>query len=95
MSLAPRIVLHSPVIDKAALVRFVEQCLKDEVQLIAVWGGGAEALEEEVDWLVVGDGTDESRYITTSSHPEDSLEEVLEFASSWKCERDGLAEMRL
>ena len=95
MTLAPRIVLHSPVVDHASLEPFVEQCLKDDVRLIAIWGEGAQALDEEVDWLVVGDGADESRYITTSSHPEESLEEVLEFASYWNCERDGLSEVRL
>jgi hypothetical protein len=95
MSLAPRIVLHSPVVDHAALESFVEQCLKDDVQLIAVWGEGAEALEEEIDWIVIGDGIDDSRYITTSSHPKESLDQVLEFASHWKCERDGLSEVSL
>ena len=95
MSLAPRIVLHSPVVDQASLEPFVEQCLKDGVRLIAMWGEGAEALEEDVDWLVIGDGADESRYITTSSHPGESLEEVLEFASLWNCEREGLSEVRL
>ncbi len=95
MSLSPRIVLHSPVVDHAALEPFVEQCLKDGVRLIAIWGEGAAALEDDVDWLVIGDGTDASRYITTSSHPEESLEEVLEFASAWNCEREGCSEASL
>jgi hypothetical protein len=95
MSLPPRIVLHSPVADQAALEPFVEQCLVDGVCLIAIIGEGAEALEEEVDWLVIGDGADKSRFLVTSSHPEESLEEVLEFASGWNCEREGLSEVRL
>jgi hypothetical protein len=48
--------------------------------LIAIIGEGAEALEEEVDWLVIGDGADKSRFLVTSAHPEESLEDVLEFA---------------
>ena len=95
MSLPPRIVLHSPVADQAALGPFVEQCLADGVSLIAIVGKGAEALEEEVDWLMIGDGTDESRYVTTSAHPDESLEEVLEFASSWNSEREALLEVHL
>jgi hypothetical protein len=95
MSLPPRIVLHSPVANQAALEPFVEQCLADGVCLIAIIGDGAEALEEEVDWLVIGEGADKSRFLVTSSHPEESLEEVLEFASGWSCEREGLSEVRL
>ena len=95
MSLPPRIVLHAPVLDQAALEPFVEQCLKDGVRLIAIWGEGAEALEDDVDWLVVGDGADKSRFLVTSAHPEDSLDEVLEFAFGWNCEREGLTEVRL
>ena len=95
MSLPPRIVLHAPILDQAALEPFVEQCLKDGVRLIAIWGDGAEALEDDIDWLVIGDGADKSRFLVTSAHPEDSLEEVLEFASGWNCEREGLTEVRL
>src|SRR5689334_4631474 len=62
MTLAPRIVLHSPIADGSALGPFVEQCLADGVCLIAIVGEGAEALEEEVDWLVIGDGADKSRF---------------------------------
>lgn len=81
MPLPPRIVLHSPVSDHAALADFVEQCLRDGVQIIAIAGEGADALELEVDLLVVGDGTDDDRFLVTSAHPGESLEEVLEFAS--------------
>ena len=95
MTLPPRIVLHSPVADRAALAAFVEECLGDGVRLVAIVGEGAEELEEEVDWLVVGDGSDESRFVVTSSHPGESVEEVIEFASGWRCERDGLLEVRL
>jgi len=95
MSLAPRIVLHSPLADPTKLSPFVEQCLGDGVRLIAIVGEGAEALEDEIDWLVIGDGTDEDRFVVTSSHPNEGLEEVLEFASGWTCEREGLVEVRL
>lgn len=95
MTLPPRIVLHSPVAHKVALGPFVERCLADGVSLIAIIGEGAEALEEEVDWLVIGDGADTSRFLITSAHPEESLEEVLAFASGWNCGREGLSQVRL
>lgn len=95
MSLPSRIVLHSPVVDQAALEPFVEQCLRDGVRLIAIVGENAEELEDEVDWLVIGDRADTSRFLVTSSHPDESIEEVLEFASGWNCERESLTEVRL
>lgn len=33
--------------------------------------------------MIVVDGTDESRFITTSSHPDQTLEDVVEFATFW------------
>lgn len=95
MPFPPRIVLHSPVVDQTRLGPFVEQCLKDGVCLIAIWGEGAEALEDDVDWLVIGDGADKSRFLVTSAHPGESLEEMLEFASGWACEGEGLTEVHL
>ena len=65
------------------------------MRLIAIIGEGAKALEEEVDWLVIGDGADKSRFLVTSSHPNESLQNVMEFAFGWHCEREGLVEVRL
>jgi hypothetical protein len=95
MSLPPRIVLHSPVSDHAALADFVERCLQDGVRLISITGEHADSLELEVDLLVIGDGSDESRFLVTSAHPGEPLEEVLEFASAWLCEHEGLLEVHL
>jgi hypothetical protein len=95
MPLPPRIVLHSPVLDHTALAAFVEECLRDSVRIIAIVGDGAEALEEEVDWLVIGDAAGESRFVVTSAHPNESREEVLKVASAWHCENEGLLEVRL
>jgi hypothetical protein len=94
MPLPPRIVLHSPIVEREKLPPFIERCLRDGVCLIAVIGEEAEALEEEIDWLVVGDGNDHTRFVVTTAHTDESLEEVLEFAAGWDCERDGLLEVR-
>jgi len=84
MTAAPKIVLQLPLTDKALLPGFVEACIAENVSLIAVLGEGCEAVEDEIDWLIVGDGTDESRFITTSSHPGETLDEVVEFATAWR-----------
>ena len=96
MRLKPRIVLHSPVAEAAKLALFVDQCLRDGVRLIAIVADGCEALEEEIDWLIIRDGFDPDRLICTSSHPDQPLDEVLEFASTWTCHgEDGVQELRL
>ena len=96
MTFPPRIVLHAPIAHRDRLRAFVERCLRDGVRLIAIVGAGAETLEEEIDWIVVGDGPKPSRFIVTSSHPNERLEDVLEFAAGWRCDgEDGLEEVRL
>ena len=96
MRFKPRIVLHSPVMSPSKLEPFVEQCLRDCVQLIAVVGDGCADLEEEIDWIVVGDGSNPARFVTTSSHPNEPLEKVLEFAALWSCEgEEGVQQVRL
>lgn len=96
MLLEPAIILHSPVSDASKLGAFVEQCLTDRVDLVAIVGDGCAALEDQVDWLVTGDASDPDRFLVTSSHPGETLEEVREFASSWRSERDGgVQEVRL
>lgn len=83
MTVQPKIVLALPLSDRAMLAPFVEQCIARNVSLIAVQGEGCERVEDEIDWLIIGDGTDERRFITTSSHPGETLEEVVEFAAAW------------
>lgn len=84
MTVEPKIVLQVPLTDKALLPAFVEACIAESVSLIAVVGEGCEEVEDEIDWLIVGDGTDENRFITTSSHPNEALDEVVEFATLWR-----------
>ena len=93
MTIEPKIVLALPVSDEASLAAFVEQCVARNVSLIAVYGERCERIEDEIDWLIVGDGTDVSRFITTSSHPGETLEEALEFATAWWVNADGPTEV--
>ena len=83
MSLAPRIVLHAPISDPALLEPFVEACLRDKVVLIAVVGEGCKDVEDLIDEIIVGDGSDPDRFIATTSHPDEPLEEVLLSVSIW------------
>jgi len=89
MTTEPKIVLVLPLSDKALLPAFVEKCLADNVSLIAVIGEGCAQIENEIDGLIIGDGSDDSRFITTSSHPDEPLDEVVDFATMWWINADG------
>lgn len=96
MTLARKIILHAPVSDAALLPAFVEQCLRDHVSLLAIVGPGSRELEDAVDWLVVGDGENPERFLCTSSHPDEPIEDVINMVASWEYERrDPYAEIRL
>ncbi|UPK07981.1 hypothetical protein IVB05_10985 [Bradyrhizobium sp. 170] len=89
MSYAAKIVLQLPLSNPDVLEPFVEACIRDGVTLIAIVGEGCRKTEDIIDELVVGDGSDESRFICTTSHPGETAEEVIEFAStfnSWEAQ---------
>ena len=88
MSYASRVILQLPISNEELLNAFVEQCLRDNVALIAVIGEGAARIEDIIDELVVGDGSDDTRFVTTTSHSNETVEEVVEFAGLWSNERD-------
>ena len=52
------------------------------VPFVGVVGEDCEQVEDIIDELVVGDGTDSSRFILTSAHPCESVADVVEFARS-------------
>ncbi len=82
-SLTPVVVLHTPLTDPAKLDDFVEDRLRRGVKLIAVCGRDAAVIEDIIDESVVGDGLQDDRFVVTSSHSSEPLQEVLEFAASW------------
>ena len=91
-----KLILHVPVSDEALLVPFVEQCLIDGVSLVAVFGQGGARIEEVIDWIAVGEGTDDSRFLCTTSHENEPFEDVLNMAETWELERgDPVQEVRL
>lgn len=81
MASSPKIVLQLPMSDPALLPGFVERCIAESVCLIAVVGDGCEAIEDEIGWLIVGDGTQDGRFIATTSHPGEALADAVEFAT--------------
>jgi hypothetical protein len=85
MPLPSRLVLALPIADDARLAGFVEDCLAAKVELIAVAGPGARAVEDRIDRLIVRDGADPARFIVTSAH-EAGLADARFFAENWATE---------
>jgi len=77
---APRIVLHSLSGAPQGIEALIEAFLKDGVKFVGVVGKNAAHIEDLVDEVVAGDGTDDSRFLLTSSHEGETLEEAVEFA---------------
>lgn len=77
-----RLILHAPHWDAQSLVDFVEDCIRDGVVLVCVVGKDCQRVEDVIDELVVGDGSDSRRSINTTAHPE-GLVEAREFAEMW------------
>ena len=96
MALAPKLILHSPVSDEQLLDLFVEQCLRDGVSLLAIIGPDCVRLEEVIDWIVVGDGSDAGRFLCTTSHPNEDFDTVLNMAQTWEMDKgEPVEEVRL
>ena len=84
-----KIVLHCPTGYQVELERMVAQFLADGVVFVGVVGEDCSRVEDIIDELVVGDGTDDGRYILTSSHAGETIDDALEFARSLSGEYAG------
>ena len=80
---ATKIVLHCPIADTSLLPGLVEAWISSNIELIAVHGDGCEAIHDLIDELIVGDGNAEDRFITTTWHGSEPIENVVEFAETF------------
>lgn len=88
MQYAQKIILHAPHWNSPKLKRFVEKCIQDQVVLVCVIGNDCAKVENVIDELVVGDGSDPNRFLTTTSHPNESIAQVRAFAEAWSLDID-------
>ena len=77
-----KVVLHCGSSKRSGLDELVERFLLDGVKYVGVVGEECALVEDLIDEIVVGDGADESRFILTASHPNQSIEEAVAFAES-------------
>ena len=88
MSYGMKIVLHSKSGYRPELDSLIEQFIRDGVKFVGVVGDDCVKIEDIIDEIVVGGGNNDN-FILTSSHPGESLEEVVEFARSLSLEYMG------
>lgn len=86
---ARKIILHTPIADRTRLGGAVWRWLAEGVCLVAVTGPEAREIEDEIDWLLVAGpdhdyAYDPARFIATSAHPDETMEEVRSFVALWK-----------
>ena len=80
--------MHAPLWHSPKLEAFVEKCIQDKVVLVCVIGDDCVGVEEVIDELVVGDASEPSRFLITTSHPKESIAEVRAFAEAWTLDVD-------
>ncbi|HTC52524.1 MAG TPA: hypothetical protein VK700_11375 [Steroidobacteraceae bacterium] len=90
---ARKIVLNCPSGYTPALAAMVEDFIKDGVAYVGVVGSDCARIEDIIDELVVGDGSGDSRYILTASHPGESLDGAVEIAESLTGEYEGAVQV--
>jgi hypothetical protein len=81
MSYAKKIVLHTPNGYDVALDHLVEKFMEDRVIFVGVVGHECSKIEEIIDEICVGNGSNPYDMLT-SSHPNESVNEAVDFARS-------------
>jgi hypothetical protein len=87
-----KIVLFSRSGYRPDLDKLVEDFMRSGVRFVGVVGKEASKIEEIIDELCVGDGS-HPYFILTSSHPEETLDEAVEFANSLVLEYEGATQI--
>ena len=80
---AKRLILHAPPWDAPVLATFVEDCVRDGVVLVAVVGPDCQRVEDVIDELVVGNSPKAERFLNTTSHPDETLDDVRCLMVAW------------
>jgi hypothetical protein len=88
MPYARKIVLKSQPGGEGRLDALVAALMKDGVAFVGVVGPDCARVEDLIDEIVVGDGSQDYNLLT-SSHPGESLEQAIAFAKSLRLELAG------
>lgn len=83
MQLSKKLILHTPISERSPLPGFVADCIEQNVVLIAIVGTDCQAIEDEIDWLIIGESGEPNGFITTTVHPSEEIDDVLYFVSTF------------
>lgn len=89
--MAKCVVLHSTIEYSDARVSALHEILRGEPDLFAAVGVDCAGWEEAMDWLCITlstSGEKPGAFCTTTSHPDETLVEVIAFAEQW-CDLKG------
>ena len=89
MAGAARIVLRCSPGAAGRVAPLVEAWLRGGVRFVAVAGHDCERIEDLIDEIVVGDGSGPDRFLLTSAHPGEAIEDVVRFAEALGAEWGG------
>ena len=67
----------------------VEQWIRDRIAWVAVVGFACAEIEDRIDWLLIGNDRDRSHFMVTTSHRDETLEEITEFMLSMVDDYEG------
>ena len=63
--------------------QLLQELIAARIELFCATGVGAKAWEDALDWACIGDDGRDEHLIVTTSHEDESLAEVLEFAEQF------------
>jgi hypothetical protein len=89
MPFSKKLVLHCPNGMPAGMAELAAQFVADGVRFVAAVGPACREIEDMVDDASVAAGSPEQNFILTSSHPDESVDDAIEFAEGLTGEYDG------
>lgn len=81
--------------DHQSLLR---KLLDERIELFCAIGKDCEAWEAAMDWLCINldtSGVLPGAFVVTTSHPDESLEDVVEFAQNWNSHEEQTTDVRI
>lgn len=77
-----KIVLHSLTGYRSELDHLVEEWIKAGVKYVGVVGMDAVEIEDNIDWVCIGDGSNPYFMLTASHQSDETLHDAISFAES-------------
>ena len=92
-STARKIVLHARVPYGRAHDALLHQLLVRKIALFCAVGVDCCAWEDAMDWTCIGPDGESRGFVVTTSHPDESLADVVAFAEAWHLDEPSSVEI--